>query len=479
MKRILAIDQGTTATKSYTLDTDGHFVFCGSAQHRQIYPQPGWVEHDPESLLGNILTSIEAAIDIEAIGIDNQGETVIAWDGASGTPVYNAIVWQDQRTTQFIEALKAKGIEHLTLARAGLPLDPYFSASKLRWILKHVPQAARLLKKGQLKLGTSDSFFIYRLTGEYATDVTTASRTSLMNLATCDWDPDLCEIFEIPIEILPEIRPTTASFGVLTSKGREIPITASVVDQQAALLGHGCITAGQIKATFGTGVFALANIGASVQSDHSRGILSTVAWQLTHHKPVYAVDAGVYNAGSALNWVKGIGLFAEFRDIDHFDRPSAISRGLVFVPALSGLACPFWDRSAAGLLLGMSLETTREDLCQAVLEGIALRTAQLLDAIFQLTDKQDNLSVDGGLINNSYFCQFLADITQCRIVVPQSSDITAYGTGRFALLGSRMVADLSDFTADVKPKTIVYPQKDLTHLKARFEEAVARARHWR
>jgi glycerol kinase len=437
------------------------------------------VEHDPEILLGNILTSIEAAIDIEAIGIDNQGETVIAWDGASGIPVYNAIVWQDQRTTQFIEALKAKGIEHLTLARAGLPLDPYFSASKLRWILKHVPQAARLLKKGLLKLGTSDSFFIYRLSGEYATDVTTASRTSLMNLATCDWDPDLCEIFEIPIEILPEIRPTTASFGVLTSKGREIPITASVVDQQAALLGHGCITAGQIKATFGTGVFALANIGESVQSDHSRGILSTVAWQLTNRKPVYAVDAGVYNAGSALNWVKGIGLFAEFRDIDHFDRPSAISRGLVFVPALSGLACPYWDRSAAGLWLGMSLETTREDLCQAVLEGIALRTAQLLDAIFQLTEKQDSLSVDGGLINNSYFCQFLANITQCRIVVPESSDITAYGTGRFALIGSRMVADPSDFTAAVKPKTIIHPRKDLTHLKARFDEAVARARSWR
>ena len=479
MKRILAIDQGTTATKSYTLDTDGNFAFCGSVAHRQIYPQPGWVEHDPEILLGNVLTSIEPAIDIEAIGIDNQGETVIAWDGESGTPVYNAIVWQDQRTTQFIEALKAKGIEQLTLARAGLPLDPYFSASKLRWILKHVPQAARLLKKGQLKLGTSDSFFIYRLTGEYATDVTTASRTSLMNLATCVWDPDLCEIFEIPIEILPEIRPTTASFGVLTSKGREIPITASVVDQQAALLGHGCITAGQIKATFGTGVFALANIGESVQSDHSRGILSTVAWQLANRKPVYAVDAGVYNAGSALNWVKGIGLFAEFRDIDHFDRPSAISRGLVFVPALSGLACPYWDRSAAGLWLGMSLETTREDLCQAVLEGIALRTAQLLDAIFQLTDKQDRLSVDGGLINNSYFCQFLANITQCRIVVPESSDITAYGTGRFALIGSRMVADLSDFTTAVKPKTIIHPRKDLTHLKTRFDEAVARARNWR
>ncbi|UCD80406.1 MAG: hypothetical protein JSW26_02955, partial [Desulfobacterales bacterium] len=416
---------------------------------------------------------------VEAVGIDTQGETVIAWDGASGLPVYNAIVWQDQRTTEFIESLKGQGAEHLTLERAGLPLDPYFSASKLRWILKNVPQAAKLLKIGQLKLGTSDSFFIYRLTGEYATDVTTASRTSLMNLQTCNWDPDLCEIFEIPMEILPEIRPTTAHFGVLKSKGREIPLTASVVDQQAALMGHGCYSAGQIKATFGTGVFALANVGETVQSDHDRGILSTVAWQLNHRKPVYAVDAGVYNAGSAVNWAKNLGLFADFGDINHFDKPCAISRGLVFVPALSGLACPYWDRSAAGLWLGMRLETTREDLCRAVLEGIALRTAQLLDAIFHLTGQQASLSVDGGLINNSYFCQFLADVTQCKIVVPVSPDITAYGTGRFALIGSGLVKDLSDLAPADKPKTIIHPLQDLTHFKARFDDAAARSRNWR
>jgi glycerol kinase len=479
MKRILAIDQGTTATKTYTLDSDGHFAFCRSVEHRQIYPQPGWVEHDPATLLSNVQKSIEAASDIEAIGIGNQGETVIAWDGAGGLPVYNAIVWQDQRTTEFTEALKAQGAEDLTLERAGLPLDPYFSASKLRWILKHVPRAARLLKKGQLKIGTSDSFFIHRLTGEYATDVTTASRTSLMNLATCDWDPDLCEIFEIPIEILPEIRPTTGDFGVVASRGREIPITASVVDQQAALFGHGCYTSGQIKATFGTGVFALANVGEQIRSDHERGILSTVAWQLAGRKPVYAVDAGVYNAGSAVNWAKNLGLFAEFGDIDYFDKPCAISRGLVFVPALSGLACPYWDRSAAGLWLGMSLDTTREDLCQAVLEGIALRTAQLLDAVFHLTGKQESLSVDGGLINNPYFCQFLADITQCKIVVPVSPDITAYGTGRLATIGSGIVENLADLTPAPKPQKIITPRNDLTHLKARFDDAVTRSRNWR
>jgi glycerol kinase len=479
MKRVLAIDQGTTATKTYTLDTEGQFSFCRSVEHPQIYPQPGWVEHDPEILLSNVQQTIEAANDFEAIGMDNQGETIIAWDGVSGLPVYNAIVWQDQRTLEFTEKLKAKGAEQLILERAGLPLDPYFSASKLRWILKNVPQAAKLLKKGQLRLGTSDSFFIHRLTGEYATDITTASRTSLMNLRTGNWDPDLCEIFEIPIEILPEIRPTTAHFGVLKSKGREIPLSASVVDQQAALLGHGCFKTGQVKVTFGTGVFALANVGEQVKNDPSQGILSTVAWQLVNQKPVYAVDAGVYNAGSAINWIKKLGLFGDFSDIDHFDKSSAISRKLVFVPALSGLACPYWDRTAAGLWLGMSLEITKEDLCQAVLEGIALRTAQLLDAIFHLTGKRASLSVDGGLINNSYFCQFLTDVTQCKIIVPVSPDITAYGTGRFALIGNGMVKDLSDLAPAKKPKTVLNSRKDLTHFKALFNDAVNRARNWR
>jgi glycerol kinase len=406
MKRVLAIDQGTTVTKTYTLDSEGHFAFCSSVEHDQFYPQPGWVEHDPETLLGNIQDSIATAKDFDAIGIDNQGETVIAWDCQSGLPVYNAIVWQDQRTTDFTEELKAGGAEELTLGRAGLPLDPYFSASKLHWILKNVPEAQKLFLSDRLRLGTSESFFIYRLTGEYATDVTTASRTSLMNLKTCQWDPELCKLFEVPIEVLPQIRPTTAHFGCLKSKGRDIPISASVVDQQAALMGHACYHAGQVKVTFGTGVFALANVGETIQSDLESGILSTVAWQLTDQEPVYAVDAGVYNAGSAVNWIKSLNLFQDFAEIDRFDMEPAISRGLVFVPALSGLACPYWDRSAAGLWLGLSLETTRADLCQSVLEGIALRTAQLLDAIDPLSSEKTHLSVDGGLINNSYFCQF-------------------------------------------------------------------------
>ncbi len=479
MKRVLAIDQGTTATKTYTLDSDGNFAFCNSVEHHQIYPQSGWVEHDPETLLRNVEDSINVEKDIDAIGIDNQGETVIAWDSESGLPIYNAIVWQDQRTTDFTEELKAEGAEEITLDRAGLPLDPYFSASKLRWILQNVPEAQKLLSEDRLMLGTSESFFIYRLTGEYATDVTTASRTSLMNLKTCAWDRQLCKLFEIPIGILPEIRPTTAHFGFLKSKGKDIPISASVVDQQAALMGHACYEAGQIKATFGTGVFALANMGETIQSDHESKILSTVAWQFADKKPVYAIDAGIYNAGSAVNWVRSLELFQDFADIDDFEKEPAISRGVVFVPALSGLACPYWDRSAAGLWIGLSLETTKADLCQSTLEGIALRTAQLLDAIAPLTGERKNLSVDGGLTNNSYFCQFLADVTQREIIIPASPDITTYGTARFALIGSGLVKNTSDLPPADEPKSIIIPRTDLTHFMERFGEATARSRKWR
>jgi len=260
-----------------------------------------------------------------------------------------------------------------------------------------------------------------------------------MNLQTCRWDPDLCDLFEVPIELLPEIRSTTGHFGSLKVKGKDIHVTANVVDQQAALMGHGCFHAGQAKATFGTGVFALVNAGNHIQNAPGNGLLPTVAWQLTGENPVYAIDAGVYNAGSALNWARKLRLFDDFSEIDHFENPPAASAGLIFVPALSGLACPFWDRSAAGLWLGMSLETTGKDLCQALLEGIALRTCQVLDAIFSLTGVQRNLSVDGGLINNSYFCQFLADVSQCKIIIPASPDITTYGTCRLAFIGSGLV----------------------------------------
>ncbi len=478
VRAVLAIDQGTTATKSYLATREGRFSPCLTLEHAQIYPQPGWVEHDPETLLANVVECIAAAGPVAAVGIDNQGETVVAWDAESGRPLYNAIVWQDRRTADFVDSLKAEGAEALTLKRAGLPLDPYFSAPKLRWLIRHAPEARKCLQQGRLRLGTSDSFFLFRLTGHYATDVTTASRTSLMNLETCTWDPELCRLFDIPLEILPEIRPTTAWFGDLAIGARGTPVHASVVDQQAALFGHGCYHPGQTKVTFGTGVFALSNVGSRLQSDPASGILPTVAWRLADKDPVYAVDAGVYNAGSAVNWARNLGLFRDFSEIDDFHRPPAMARGLVFVPALSGLACPYWDRTAAGMWLGLSLETTRQDLCQALLEGIALRTAQVLAAVGRFAGNPDKLSVDGGLTHNTYFCQFLADVTGCRIVIPSSPDITAWGTACFALLGGGYVARLEDLPSPGKPRRIVLPRQDLGGCLRRFSQAVERTRQW-
>lgn len=479
MATVLAIDQGTTATKAYTLDMQGNFCLCQSAEHRQIYPKPGWVEHDPEELLHNVLQAVEAAGKIDAIGLDNQGETIIAFDIQTGKPIYNAIVWQDRRTENASRQLKSDGAEEIIFKKTGLPVDPYFSATKIRWIIENVPEAKKLLKTGRLRIGTSDSFFIFRMTGEYATDVTTASRTSLMNIKTCQWDTDLCSLFKIPQDILPEIRPTAGSFGTYRVGNKSIPITACVVDQQAALFGHGCYAAGQVKATFGTGVFALANVGPAVKIDPQKGILPTVAWKLNNDSPVYAIDAGVYNAGSAVNWMRRLGLFSDTGEINQFKNTSAISRGLIFVPALSGLACPYWDRSSAGLWLGMSLETTREDLCQSVLEGIAFRTAQLFRTISRLSGECRRLSVDGGLTNNPYFCQFLTDVIQCEITIPSSPDITALGTGYLSLIGSGMAKSVSELPFGTVSETILRQRNNFSHFQGRFDEAVERSRNWR
>ncbi|CAN0123129.1 unnamed protein product [Phaeothamnion confervicola] len=466
--KVLAIDQGTTATKSFTLDESGRFESVAAFEHKQIYPNAGWVEHDAEELLRNVQACLEAAGKVDAIGMDNQGETVVAWDASTGKPIYNAIVWQDDRTQDITEKLKADGAEDLTRARAGLPLDPYFSASKLRWFLDHVDEARSLLKQGRLRLGTSDAFFLDRLTGTFATDVTTASRTSLMSLDTCNWDPELCKLFGVPIECLPEIRSTAGDFG----QAGKIPVTASLVDQQAALFGHGCPT----KITFGTGAFALTVTG-DVRVDGSKfGILSTVAWKIKNEAPHRAIEGGVYNAGSAVNWARGLGLFKEFSDIANFEMPSALSRNLVFVPALSGLACPHWDRGAAGLWIGMGLETTAKDLIQALLEGVALRAAEVIDAMAELTSLGKMISIDGGLTKNPYFNRFLANALQKTVIVQESPELTGLGTARIAMRG----AGIKTLPPLPVPRAEITPDAPLSaELKQRFSEAVKRAKNWK
>ncbi|MFO1319123.1 MAG: FGGY family carbohydrate kinase [Burkholderiales bacterium] len=473
---VVGIDQGTAATRATQLHGDGEVVALCSLEHRQFYPQAGWVEHDARELLSSVEQCLDYAVGAAAVGLDSQGETVVAWNADTGEPICRAIVWQDNRTHATLDNLRNDGAEILTLARAGLPLDTYFSASKLRWILEHVPEARSLASKRRLRLGTTDAFFLDRLCGVYATDVTAASRTSLMNLATRNWDPELCRLFGVPIDLLPPIRPTVGEFGIL--KRLKIPLVASVSDQQAALFGHGCHAPGQVKITFGSGALALAVTGVEPKGRGGRGMLSTVAWQIGD-APTYALDGGVYNATSAMHWVRGLGLYQTDRELARFDGPSALERGLVFVPALSGLASPYWDHSAAGMWLGMGLHTEPRDLVRAALEGVALRSAQALAAMSTHIPLSTAVSIDGPLARSEYFCDFLARALDRTVLVPASPDLTSLGCAQLAYIGAGL-APIDALPAAGLPGRCASPVAPLSadHL-ARFDDAVSRARGWR
>lgn len=441
--KILAIDQGTTSTRAFVLPVSGPLVQVRALTHAQSYPRPGWVEQNPAELLANLrlcLTAAEDDPEIGAVGIDNQGESCLAWDALSGKAICPVLVWQDDRTEAVCAGLRAEGAEGLVRAKAGLPLDPYFSATKLAWILAHVPAAADLLRVGRLRLGTTDAFFRDRLTGRFETDVTTASRTSLMNLETCAWDAELCALFGIPVAALPRITPSAGPLGMITLATRTLPLMASLVDQQAALYGHGCRVAGDAKITFGTGAFALAVTGARPFVQGSQA-LPTVAWQKAGQPPVYALDGGVYTAAAAVNWAAGIGMIGDLSEITRFDHPSAIARGIVFVPALAGLACPHWNRSARGAWLGLSQDTSRADLQQALLEGIAFRMAEVIKTLNDATDLAPVLSIDGGMVTNPWFRQLLADVLGRSLALPGSVELTALGTAHMAAEAAGLVLD--------------------------------------
>ncbi|MFN3991699.1 MAG: FGGY family carbohydrate kinase [Tabrizicola flagellatus] len=425
--RIAAIDQGTTSTRVLALDADGALRPVLSLPHGQGYPAPGHVEMDGEELLANIRRCLDAAAP-EVVGLANQGESCLAWDARDGRPVSPVISWQDDRTADVTRVLEREGAGALVMARAGLPLDPYFSASKLGWILRHVPEAADLARQGHLRLGTTDAFFRDRLTGRFQTDIATASRTSLMNLETGAWDADLCALFGVPMDCLPEIGPTSGDLGTLPGGAR---LAASIVDQQAALYGHGCRSPGAAKVTFGTGAFVQCLTGTLVRPERP-GPLPTVAWQRAGEPVAYALDGGVYAAASAVNWARELGLFDDFAEISAFAAPPAIDRGLVFVPALAGLGCPHWQRATRGAWLGLGLGHGKADLMQALLEGVALRTAEVLDAMRSLHALEGPVSVDGGLSRNAYFVGFLSEVAGQDLVLPQASEQTAAGLAQMA-----------------------------------------------
>lgn len=416
---LLAIDQGTTSTKALTYE-NGIVRAIGSRTHRQHRPRPGWVEHEPLEILAHVRELLEAAGPVAAVGLANQGEAVVAWDAATKRPLGRALVWQDTRTTPDVERLRADGAEELTLERAGLPLDPYFAASRLRWLLDHADGAAALRASGRLRLGTSDAFLLDALTGRATTDPSTASRTSLMDLRTLEWDPDLCAVFGVPMECLPAIGPTAGDLGGLHGA----PLEASAVDQQAALFGHGCHSPGDVKVTFGTGAFALCVTGEQPPAATRSGCVPTVAWRFDGHAPTFAAEGGVLTAGAALDWAVGLGLP---RDVAPAPA-SEVGRGPCFVPALAGLGSPHRDRQARGGWVGLTLDTGPEAMTRAVLEGVALRSAEVVASLAELAGTAARrVAVDGGLTRSRHFVEVLSAALGRPVEVSRHADVTAIG----------------------------------------------------
>ncbi|MBJ6987287.1 FGGY family carbohydrate kinase [Devosia sp. MC521] len=463
MTSIACIDQGTSSTRCLVVEDGGVWRQVASLKHQEHYPALSWVEHDAEELLGNIKTVLAAAGRVDGIAIANQGESCLAWDALTGQPLSPVVVWKDSRTSAHLASMP-QDAHSLSRNVCGLPLDPYFSASKLAWLLGTLPAVARAFEAGTLRLGTTDAFFLDRLTGNFVTDLTTASRTGLLDLQTGHWSNALCSLHGVPMQCLPRIASAGEPLGAIDG----VPVLASVVDQQAALFGHGCRHPGACKITFGTGAFLLAVAGS--ERPTAQDLLPTIAWADREDGLTYAIEGGVYDAGAALAWAHQIGLYSAVQDLDTFDGPSALSRGLVFVPAFSGLAAPHWDRHAAPLFIGMGHSTNRRDMIRAVLEGIALLTATLVKRADHLVSLGDTISIDGGLSQSTYFAQFLASACGKTIVVPATHEMTSIGLAELCGVNVTPARASGRRFAPHDPVSAAHHEL--------FETAIAHARDW-
>ena len=448
---LLGIDQGTTGTLACLVDDDGGITARAYATHRQICPRPGWVEHDTEEIWRCTERAIAEVLAGGArpagVAIANQGETVAVWDRRTGRALHHALVWQDTRTQAFVDGLAADpAIAARVRDETGLPLDPYFSAPKLRWLLDEVPGARALAEAGHLRAGTLDAWLIERLTGGdvYATDASTAARTLLCDTRAHRWSPFLLELFDIPRGVLPEVRDTDAGFGTCAGHGLDgVPIVASLVDQPAALAGHGAIDRGDAKATFGTGCFVYANTGAV--RPRGGGTLATVAWKRSGEPACYALDGGVLAAGSAIGWLREVGVLGADEPLDAALAGERRDPGVVCVPALVGLGAPHWDRGARAAWLGMSSAATRADLAGALAEGIACRVAEVVAAIEREAEVEiGELRADGGLTRSAALMQLVADLLGRPVAVAEQEEATAVGACAIAALrtGALTAGDL-------------------------------------
>jgi glycerol kinase len=491
---VVAIDQGTTGTTVLVVDGGRTVRGRGYREFAQIYPRPGEVEHDPEAIWGSVTGALESALTgvdvkrIAAVGITNQRETTLLWEREGGRPVANAIVWQDRRTAAFCAALKAAGNERAVRERTGLVLDPYFSATKIRWLLDAVTGLRTRAEAGEIAFGTIDSFLIWRLTGgkTHVTDVTNASRTLLCDLRTRRFSDELCALFGVPAALLPEVCPSAGRLGEtrgVPGLPDGIPITGVAGDQQAALYGQDCTEAGDAKCTFGTGAFLLMNVGAEPRAS-TRGLLSTVAWTLdvagsgTGATTAYALEGSAFVAGALVQWLRdGLGIIGSAAEIEPLARSVPDSGGVTIVPALTGLGAPHWRAEARGLIAGVTRGTTRAHLARAALEAIALQNVDLVTAMQADAGLPiNNLRVDGGAAANDLLMEIQADLLGVQIFRPEMVESTALGAAKLAALGVGLPrVDAGGETVRMRVfNPSMSAEARAAHL-ARWGEAVARA----
>jgi glycerol kinase len=491
-KFILALDQGTTSSRAIIFDCNGIPVANVQKEFTQIYPQPGWVEHDPEKIwstqAGVALESITKAglesVNIEAIGITNQRETTVVWNRKTGKPIYNAIVWQDRRTAGFCDKLKNEGLSRKILQKTGLIIDAYFSATKIRWILENVKGARKLAEEGQLAFGTVDSWLVWNLTRgrSHVTDVSNASRTMLFNIHSLKWDEELLGIFDIPSGILPEIRSSSEIYGTTSGLfSSEIPIAGIAGDQQAALFGQMCIEPGMVKNTYGTGCFMMMNIGTKPIESKSK-LLTTVAWK-RGNETQYALEGSIFVAGAVVQWLRdGLGIIIKSADIEKLAAKVKDSEGVCFVPAFAGLGAPHWNQHARGTIVGMTRGTNSSHIARAALDSIAYQTLEVLLAM-QKDSGIDirELRVDGGATMNNLLLQFQADLLQANVVRPRITETTALGAAYLAGLAVNYWSDISELKQHWQIDRIFSPRikdNERQSLLKGWHRAVKAAKAW-
>ena len=469
---LLAIDQGTTSTRAILFDRALAPIASAQQEFAQLYPGPGLVEHDPEAIWSTVLATVRTAMakadagakDIAAIGITNQRETAVVWDRQSGRAIHNAIVWQDRRTADACAALRQAGHEAAIAARTGLLLDPYFSATKIAWLLDHVDGARAAAQAGRLAFGTIDTFLLWRLTGGklHATDATNAARTLLLDIGRGSWDAELCRLFDIPMTLLPEVRNCAGDFGVTELFGGPIRILGVAGDQQAATVGQGCFTPGMMKATYGTGCFALLNTGAAPVASQHR-LLTTIAYQLGGER-TYALEGAIFIAGAAVQWLRdALKVIGAAPDVNALAAAADPAEAVYLVPAFVGLGAPWWDAQARGAMFGLTRKSGVPELARATLEAVGYQTRDLFEAMRQdwpAAAGDTVLRVDGGMAASDVTMQFVADILAAPVDRPVVMETTAVGAAYLAGLAAGLCPDLAGFAAGWKRERRFEPRMD-------------------